>query len=105
MIPEAVQDALERLAAAQIQILPVDQLAHHLVLERDGFASLVERTEEGFGAIGAAGLLTESGFAALVWRGEDAFFVAKGFERPAAPEQVDALRRFARDLEHALRRK
>jgi hypothetical protein len=53
--------------------------------------------------VGGAGLLTEAGFAALIWRGRRSFFVRKGFEQPASEEQVDALRRFAAELEAALR--
>ena len=65
--------------------------------------SLVERTAAGLGGIGAPGLLTERGVAMLVWRGEQAFFVVKDWEQEAVPAQVEALRRFAADLEEALR--
>jgi hypothetical protein len=91
----------ERLARAGIQVLVLD-LKKHVILERDGFVSLVERTETGFGAAGAAGLMTERGLAPLVWRGERAFFVAKGFETEAKPDQIEALRRFQADLAVAL---
>ena len=94
---------LERLAASGIQLLPVLEIANHYVFERDGFVALVEKTPAGFGAIGAPGLLVERGFAALVWRGGEGWFVAKGFEQRAQNDQVDALRRFAADLEAALR--
>jgi hypothetical protein len=73
------------------------------VFERAGFAALMARTPEGFGSVGSAGLLTEGGFAALVWRGGQPFFVHKGVELPASVAKVDALRAFASDLEHALR--
>src|SRR5262245_3332951 len=96
-------DKLERLAAARIQLLPAFEIANHYVFERDGFVALVEKTPAGFGAIGAPGLLFERGFAALVWRGSEGWFVAKGFEQRASSEQVDALRQFAQDLESALR--
>jgi hypothetical protein len=46
--------------------------------------------------------MTEHGFAALVWRGDQAFFVGKGFEQPASAEQVEKLRAFAGDLGRAL---
>ena len=46
--------------------------------------------------------MTERGFAALVWRAEQAFFVGKGFEQPATAEEIQKLRAFARDLEQAL---
>jgi hypothetical protein len=93
---------LERLAAAGIQLVLVPGVRTHFVFERDGFAALVERTAYGFGQIGSAGLVTPEGLAVLVWRGEQAFFVRKGFERPASPEEVAELRRFAQDLATAL---
>ncbi|MDX2151608.1 MAG: hypothetical protein SFV54_12795 [Bryobacteraceae bacterium] len=94
---------LERLAAAQIEILPLPTIEKHFCLSRDGFVALVERRPDGFGKIGASGLLTSQGFAALVWRDGVPRFVAKGVDEPANPEQVESLRRFANDLESALR--
>lgn len=94
---------LERLAAASIELVPVSDLARHFVFTRDGFVALVERTPAGgFGPIGSSGMLSDRGFAALIWRGEQAFFVAKGFEQAATAEQVATLRAFSRDLEQAL---
>lgn len=93
---------LERLAAASIQLVAVPGIRSHYVFERGGFAALVERTESGFGQIGSAGLVTPDGLAVLIWRGEQPFFVRKAFERPAAPEEVEQLRAFARDLADAL---
>ena len=96
-------ERLERLAAASIRILAVD-VPRHFVLERDGFAALVERTEPaGFGRIGAPGLLTEKGLAMLVWRGTDAWFVAHDFEQAATSEQIAAIRRFSADLHSTLK--
>lgn len=93
---------LERLAAAGIQLLPAMELTNHYVFEREGFVALVERTPEGFGGVGSAGILTGSGFAALIRRGERAWFIAKNFEQEAEPAQVEALRRFSSDLKAAL---
>jgi hypothetical protein len=98
---------LEKLAAAQIQIVPAE-ITSHFILERDGFVAFVERREQNFGNIGAAGLMTEQGFAALIWRGDQAVFVGKspeggkGFEQPATAEQVQKIRAFATDLANAL---
>ena len=94
-------EIFEKLVAAGIQIVPAE-ITSHFILERDGFVSFVERREDAFGNIGAAGLMTERGFAALLWRGEQAFFVGKGFEQPATPEQVEKIRAFASDLAKAL---
>jgi hypothetical protein len=93
---------LERLARAGIQTIPAE-LDTHYILERDGFLALVERREDDFGGAGAAGLLTERGLAPLVWREDRGFFVVRGFEREATPEDVTRLRAFQRDLEDALR--
>ena len=98
---EELSRALERIAAAGIQLLPAG-LAGHFVFERNGFICLVERTGDGFGHVGAPGLMTGKGFAALVWRGDDGWFVGKGFEQPAAAAQVDEIRAFAADLRAAL---
>lgn len=96
-----LEQKLERLAQAGIQLIPAD-IRTHYILERDGFVALVERRGDDFGVAGAAGLLTEKGLAPLVWRGGSAFFVAKGFERQATPEQVELLRTFQAALESAL---
>ena len=92
----------EKLAAANIELLPAPGSGTHFLFARDGFAALVERTWDGFGSIGAPGLITDRGLAMLVWRGPDAFFVTKSFEGPASDENVEAMRCFARDLAEAL---
>jgi hypothetical protein len=97
-----VIEILEKLAAAGIQIIPTE-ITSHFILERDGFVAFVERREESFGNIGAPGLMTERGYAALIWRGDQGFFAGKGFEQPASAEQVQKIRAFASDLENALR--
>jgi hypothetical protein len=96
-----VIEKLEKLAAAGIQIIPME-ITSHFILERDGFVAFVERREDDFGNIGAPGLMTEQGYAALIWRGDHAFFVGKGLEQPASLEQVQKIRAFASDLENAL---
>jgi hypothetical protein len=96
-----VTEIFEKLVAAGIQIIPAE-ITSHFILERDGFVAFVERREDGFGNIGAAGLMTERGFGALIWRGDQACFVGKGFEQPASSEQVEKIRAFASDLASAL---
>lgn len=95
-------EVFERLVAANIQILPLTGVDTHFVFERGGFAALVERRGDGLGGIGASGLLTEHGFAVLIWRSEQPFFVARGFEQPATPEQIESVRAFAAELKAAL---
>lgn len=103
----ASQDGIDEAALAlltnvRIQLLPIELDTHYL-FERDGFVALVERRKRGFGNVGAAGLLTATGLAPLVWRGEHAVFVGKGGSHDATQEQVEALRRFQTDLETILR--
>ena len=93
---------LERLAAASINIIPVPGANNHFFLGRDGFVALVQRAADGFGPVGSVGRLTEKGFAALVWRGKDAFFVARGYQQAADLSDVAALRQFDADLRAAL---
>ncbi|HLH00621.1 MAG TPA: hypothetical protein VKX49_30225 [Bryobacteraceae bacterium] len=92
---------LERMAAAGFQIVPAE-ITSHFIVERGGFVVFVERRGDDFGNMGAPGLLTERGFAALVWRGSQGFFVGKGFEQPATGDQVREIRAFASDLAVAL---
>ncbi len=94
-------EIFERLAAAGIDLLPAEITTHFLFV-RGGFVSLVERRDKGFGNVGAPGLMIEQGFAALVWRGGEAFFVGKGYERRAEPDEVSALRVFDQDLRACL---
>ena len=95
-------DKLEKLAAVNINLLPAAGITTHFVFERDGFVALVERSDDRFGRIGTAGLVTVSGFAALVWRNGEARFIGRGVDQPASDEQVQALRRFQKDLEESL---
>jgi hypothetical protein len=97
-----MEAVLQRLVDAKIQLLPTTQISTHFVFERDGFVSLVERKDNAFGRVGTPGLLTEKGFSALIWRGENAFFIGKGTEQAATADQVELIRRFAADLELAL---
>jgi hypothetical protein len=88
-----MQEIFERLVAAGIQLLPA-ALPGHFAFERDGYVALVEKRGEGFGNVGAPGRLTEKGVAQLVWRGERAWFVAKGWEAEASAEEIAAVRAF-----------
>ncbi len=97
-----LEDKLEKLVAANIQLQPAVEITTHFLFERDGFVALVERRGQEFGSIGAGGLATEKGMAPLVWRGTQPWFVAKGFEQPATEEEIERLRSFQTDLESAL---
>lgn len=102
MTPETLE-RLERICAAGIELIADVQITTHYVFARDGFAALVEKRDGAFGNIGTPGLVTEQGFAALLWRDGEAFFSGRGFTLPAAADQVEAIRAFDRDLNAALR--
>ena len=76
--------------------------AKYILLARDGFAAIVSVDGGTLGRVGSSGLVTPSGLAVLVWRGESAYFVGKGLDVPATPEQLDRMRGFTNDLESAL---
>ena len=95
-------EKFQKLVDANIELLPLVEITTHFVFHRDGFAALVDRVRDGFGSVGAAGLLTERGIAPLVWRQDNPFFTLKDFEEPATAAQVQQLRAFQRDLESAL---
>lgn len=97
-----IERQLQRLAGAGIRLLPLPALAPHFALERDGFAAIAEH-RGGVIAAGSAGIVTEAGFAVLLWRDEQPFFRTRTTETPATPDQVRELRAFAADLEEALR--
>ena len=101
MKPETLAK-LERIAALGIRMLPLAEIATHFVFERDGCAVLVERRGEGFGAPGSPGLLTESGFAALVERDQKPWIIGKLERREATPEEAAAARKLFTDLKSAL---
>lgn len=96
-------EILERLVAAEIQLFPAPQLPHHFLFYRGRYAAMVERRGDGFGGIGSSGLLVDQGLLApLVRRGDEAFFVARGFEQAASADDVEGIRRFSADLARAL---
>ena len=90
----------DRLATLQIQILA--EAERHFLLARDTCVVLVERTADGIGSIGSTGVMTEAGLAYLVWRDGRALLVGKGGEQAADTPQVEAVRRFTKDLKSAL---
>jgi hypothetical protein len=93
---------LERLAASGIQILPVPEIASHFVLERKGCVVLVERREDGFGAVGSPGALSEKGFAALVQRDGRDWFIGRNESREATENEAAEARGLYRDLREIL---
>ena len=98
----ALQGVFERLVTANIQILP-GAPQNWVLFNRGQYVALVERTHDGLGRVGMGGLLTTTGYAALTWTGNAAFFVAKGGRRLlAADTDIAELRQFQSDLEKAI---
>lgn len=100
---EELVGQLERIAAAGIELIPAAEVGSHFLFAREGCVVLVERRGEGFGAVGSPGKLVEQGgFAALVRRGSEDWWVGKGEERRAGVEEAEAARRLFTDLKAAL---
>ena len=72
------------------------------VFARDVCVAMVGRGAGGVLSLGSTGMMTENGLAYLVWREGRPRLAAKGSEVAAAPEQVEAIRRFSEDLKSAL---
>ena len=66
------------------------------VYSRENCVAMVGTTQ------GSTGIMTEHGLAFLVWRDGVPVLTAKGAEVPATAEQVEAIRRFTKDLKTAL---
>lgn len=96
-----IEAQLRRLVQAGFEPVPM-AFPKHVALARNGFVSMIERREDRLGRAGAPGIVTDRGFAPLVWRGEVAFFVVKDHELQATEQQVNGLRQFLADLEAAL---
>lgn len=94
---------LERIASAGIELIPAAEVGSHFLFARDGCVVLVERRGEGFGAVGSPGKLVEQGgFAALVRRNGEDWWVGKGEEQRAETGEAEAARRLFTDLKAAL---
>lgn len=71
---------------------------------RDNCAAIAHEQPGGY-CLGSSGMMTESGFAYLIWRDGLPFFAAHGgIETPAEDEQVAAVKQFSIDLKTALAR-
>lgn len=102
-LPAATLVQLERLAEAGIRIIPTPGLENYFVLEKDGCFALVEKRGDGFGQVGSPGVMTEQGFAPLLERDGKCSFFCRGYEEPANPARVAAIRAFFTQLKQALR--
>ena len=91
--------------ASRLQILEIAWFATekgYTMFTRGNCAALGHERAAGI-SVGSSGLMTESGFAYLVWRERNAYLVVHGGgEELATPEQLESLRRFSSDLNSAL---
>ena len=72
------------------------------IFMRDGCVAMVGHTPGGGLSLGSTGMMTDNGLAYLVWREGHARLAAKGCDVAAAPDQVEAMRKFSEDLKAAL---
>jgi hypothetical protein len=74
----------------------------YTMFTRENCAAIAHEQPVGY-SVGSSGIMTENGFAYLVWRDDRPFLAAHGAtELPADPAQVEAVRRFSEDLKQAL---
>lgn len=98
--PESVNSEI----AARLQALEITWFATEkgYTMFTRGSCAAVGHEQRASMSIGSSGLMTENGFAYLVWREKRAYLVTHGGrESPASDEQLDTLRRFSADLKSA----
>jgi hypothetical protein len=93
--------------AARLESLRIQWFASekgYTFFTRDNCAAIGREQANGY-SVGSSGMMTEGGFAYLIWRDDRPFFAAHGGnEAPANRDQVDAVRQFSNDLKTALAR-
>jgi hypothetical protein len=89
-----------RLAGCGIEWVATEK--GYCMFTRGNCAAAAHR-QSGVFSLGSSGLMTENGFAYLVWREGRPFLAAHGGRETAATtEQVDAIQRFSADLKAVL---
>ena len=84
--------------SGEIQLIA--ETKEYRIYARENCVAMVHFTQSGDSSIGSSGMMTESGVAYLMWRGDKPVLVGKGVEAIATEEQVEALRRFSEDLKN-----
>lgn len=91
--------------AARLKDLRIEWFASekgYTFFTRENCAAIAHERDGGFG-IGSTGMMTEAGFAYLIWRDGRAYLAARGaVEKAASAEQVEAAQRFSAELKAAL---
>ena len=95
-----VRHVLEE-AAHLLAVREVDGAKAFGVGDVDEGRAALDEDEDGGHAV-AAGCVMGGGVAQLVWRGEQAVFVDKGWEAPASEAEIQSVRAFAADLAKCL---
>jgi hypothetical protein len=85
----------ERLANFHIEVLA--ETKDYTLVGRGDFVAMIATN----GSIGSTGMMTDQGFAYLIWRDGRVLLAAKGSETPAGDAQVEAIREFSEDLKKA----
>ncbi len=91
--------------AARLKNLRIEWFASekgYTFFTRENCAAVAHQKADAF-SVGSSGVMTEAGFAYLVWREGCAYLAAHGAaETLATSEQVEAVQRFSADLKAAL---
>jgi len=95
-------EVTERLKVADIRVMAQGQ--YFCLFVRDGCVGMVPRSSDlaGLDRNGSSGLSLDEGLGYLVFREGTPIFVGQGFEVAATEEQVEKVRQFTLDLQHAL---
>jgi len=93
-------EILERLNLCDIRVMSKGK--NFCVFVRDGCLAMVPREEEVFSGPGSTGLSLDEGLGYLIVRDGRHLLQGNDFEIPAAPEQVEKILQFSKDLKAAL---
>lgn len=91
-------DLAERLEAAGFSTAPAQNARFRLACRGEMLCLIDVRANQ----LGSVLRMTASGLASVVWRGDAAFFVGRGFEQPAPAEALAEVRVFEADLRRVL---
>jgi hypothetical protein len=89
-----------RLAAYRIEL--ISEAREYTLVARDNCFALLHLGGRSAQGIGSSGMMTDHGLAYLVWRQGEPRLVSKGSDIAAEAEQVQAIRKFAEDLQEAV---
>jgi hypothetical protein len=91
-------DLAAKLEAAGFSTAPAQNPRFRLVYRGEMLCLMDVRANQ----LGSVMRMTASGLASVVWRGEAAVFVGRGFEESASADALAEIRAFEQDLKKAL---